>query len=256
MKKLVLSTLVLSVFVFLSSCTSSKLLQKEIRTIRGDLFYELTTPIYSDSIKHDVYLNFIDYSNIDYETSVKRKSILIIPLIFVNYVGESFNVTLGEGSLKMNFREFLAQAITTECNSSTCFNLLDRNDTVSKKGKYILDVKITHCQTSSRIKLNNTSILWFDDNLVYGTYVEFNNEKDRPAYTDLALDVNLSFDSKIIYHKSYLTAYKQVCGSSSIATAARTEVCLNNMTKCLSFATKNIVEDVSKDLHLVMLNEK
>ena len=109
---------------------------------------------------------------------------------------------------------------------------------------------------ATSLKLNNTSILWFDDNLVYGTYVEFNNEKVRPAYTDLALDVNLSFDSKIIYHKSYLTAYKQVCGSSSIATAARTEVCLNNMTKCLSFATKNIVEDVSKDLHLVMLNEK
>ncbi|WP_321424257.1 hypothetical protein [uncultured Bacteroides sp.] len=257
MKKPVLSILVLTVFVFLSSCTSSKLLQKEIRTIRGDLFYELTTPVYSDSIKHDVYLNFIDYSNIDYETSVKRRSALIIPLILVNYVGESFNVTLGEGSLNMNFREFLTQALTTECNNSTCFNLLERGDSVSEKGKYILNVKITHCRTSSRIKLNTTSVLWFDDNMVYGgDYAEFNNDKVRPAYTDLDLDVTLSLDGKIIHHKSYTTTYKQACGRHSIEMQARTEVCLNTMTKCLSFATKNIVEDVAKDLHLVLLNEK
>lgn len=257
MKKTVLSILVLTVFVFLSSCTSSKLLQKEIRTIRGDLFYELTTPVYSDSIKHDVYLNFIDYSNIDYETSVKRRSALIIPLILVNYVGESFNVTLGEGSLNMNFREFLTQALTTECNNSTCFNLLESGDTVSEKGKYILDVKITRCRTSSRIKLNTTSVLWFDDNMVYGgDYAQFNNDKVRPAYTDLVFDVTLSFDGKVIHHKSYTTTFKQSCTSHSIVTEARTEVCLNTMTKCLSFATKNIVEDVAKDLHLVLLNEK
>lgn len=257
MKKTVLSILVLTVFIFLSSCTSSKLLQKEIRTMRGDLFYELTTPIYSDSIKHDVYLNFIDYSNIDYETSVKRRSALIIPLILVNYTGESFNVTLGEGSLNMNFREFLTQALTTECNNSTCFNLLERRDTVSEKGKYILDVKITRCRTSSRSKLNTTSVLWFDDNLVYGgDYAQFNNDKVRPAYTDLDLDVTLSFDGKVIHHKSYTTTFKQACSSHSIAPESRTEVCLNAMTKCLSFATKNIVEDVAKELHLIMLNEK
>ncbi|WP_321517853.1 hypothetical protein [uncultured Bacteroides sp.] len=223
--------------------------------MRADLFYELTTPVYQDSIKHDIYLNFIDYSNLDYETSVKRKSTLVIPLLFVNYVGESFNVTLGEGSLRMTFREFLTQALTTECNNSTCFNLLERADSVGEKGNYILDVKVKRCQTSSRIKLNDTSVLGFDENLEFGHYMEFTNDKVRPANTMLDIDVTLSLDGRIIHHKVYTTTYRKACNRNNCEVAPRTEVCLNNMVQCLSLATKNIVEDVSKDLHLIMLNE-
>jgi len=242
--------------LFLSSCNSSKSLQKEIRTIRSDLFYELTTPVYSDSIKHDIYLNFIDYSNLDYETTVKRKSTVVVPLILVNYLGESFNVKLGEGSLSLNFREFLTKALITECNNSTCFNLFERADSVSEKDNYILDVKVARCETSSGIKFNDTSILWFDENLEFGHYLEFTNYKVRPANTMLDLDVTLSFDGRVINHKVYTTTYRQVSSRNDSDVAPHTEVCLNTMAQCLSFATKNIVEDVSKDLHLIMLNEK
>jgi len=258
MKKIRLPIVGLTMLLlFITSCTSSKRLQSEIRSMRTDLFYELTTPIYQGNITHDVYLNFIDYSNLNYETTVKRKSTLVLPLIFVNYIGESFQVTLGERSLNTTFREFLTQALTTECNSSTCFNLLQRTDTINEKGNYILDVKIDSCQTISKIKLDNTSILWFDNEMNYSSYAEIYNDKIRPAYTKLSLDVTLIFNGEIIHHKIYSTEYQQAYGSHSFESTARTnEVCLDNMAQCLSYATKKIVEDVSKELHLIMSNEK
>jgi hypothetical protein len=57
-KPLLLISGVTIILLFLSSCNSSKVLQKEIRTMRTDLFYELTTPVYQESIKYNIYLNF------------------------------------------------------------------------------------------------------------------------------------------------------------------------------------------------------
>ena len=45
------------------------------------------------------YWDFIDYSNMDYYTSVKRKKSAYIPLLLYNYEGELFHLRLGESSL-------------------------------------------------------------------------------------------------------------------------------------------------------------
>ena len=101
------------------------------------MYYELTSPIYQEKADQTVYLDFIDYSNMDYYTSVKRKKSAYIPLLLYNYEGELFHLRLGESSLTQLYREFLTEALLTECNSSTCCHLID-----NQKGKMIPDPPI------------------------------------------------------------------------------------------------------------------
>ena len=119
----------------------------------------------------------------DYYTSVKRKKSAYIPLLLYNYEGELFHLRLGESSLTQLYREFLTEALLTECNSSTCCHLID-----NQKGKmipdsaYRLEVKIRKNETCARIKLNQSSIPWFE-----GEMLEVVNNKIRPAASSLAL---------------------------------------------------------------------
>ena len=65
--------LLLLTSLLLCSCRSSRSMQKEINPMKSDLFYELTSPAYQGEAKRTVYLDFIDYSNLDYYTTVKKK---------------------------------------------------------------------------------------------------------------------------------------------------------------------------------------
>ena len=112
------------------SCRSSRSMLREIQALKSSLYYELTSPIYQEKADQTVYLDFIDYSNMDYYTSVKRKKSAYIPLLLYNYEGELFHLRLGESSLTQLYREFLTGALLTECNSSTCCHLID-----NQKGK-------------------------------------------------------------------------------------------------------------------------
>ena len=130
------------------SCRSSRSMLREIQALKSSLYYELTSPIYQEKADQTVYLDFIDYSNMDYYTSVKRKKSAYIPLLLYNYEGELFHLRLGESSLTQLYREFLTEALLTECNSSTCCHLID-----NQKGKmipdsaYRLEVKIRKNET-------------------------------------------------------------------------------------------------------------
>ena len=85
--------------LLLCSCRSSRSMQKEINPMKSDLFYELTSPAYQGEAKRTVYLDFIDYSNLDYYTTVKKRGGFAIPLLLYIYETNRFNVRLGEGSL-------------------------------------------------------------------------------------------------------------------------------------------------------------
>ena len=85
--------------------------------MKSDLFYELTSPAYQGEAKRTVYLDFIDYSNLDYYTTVKKRGGFAIPLLLYIYETNRFNVRLGEGSLTQTYREFLTEALLTECNT-------------------------------------------------------------------------------------------------------------------------------------------
>lgn len=64
----------------------------------------------------------------------ETKKSAYIPLLLYNYEGELFHLRLGESSLTQLYREFPTEALLTECNSSTCYHLID-----NQKGKIIPD---------------------------------------------------------------------------------------------------------------------
>jgi hypothetical protein len=229
-------------------------MQREIQTFRSDLYYELTTPEYLGEINNTVYLNFIEYSNIDYHTTVNKKGMWIVPLLFFNYHWEKFDVVLGESSLTQTYREFLTEALLTECNSSTCFNLENiHTDRVRKREPaYILDVKIVHNRTVSAIKLSNT-VIFFPLEFSY-LDMAFSNSQLQPAVSDLYISVCLTQGENCLLEKRYPIHQKlSYTGKKLKSSSLVSEACLNTMTECLSVATKKVVEDISSELHLFML---
>jgi hypothetical protein len=228
-------------------------MQREIQAIRSDLYYELSTPEYVEEIADTIYLNFIGNSNIDYYTTVKKAGTIIVPLFVFNYSWEKFNVTLGEGSLTQTYREFLTEALLVESNSSACFNLRDNRADTAPDSAYMLDVKILHNRTSSAIELNNVLIFMYLGD--YSDFIfNFENYTVIPAVTDLRINVRLTKEEKCLLEKNYLVHHKpNYTGGKSNDSFFANEICINNMTESLSVATKKIVENITEELHLLML---
>lgn len=246
-------SLLLFVALF-SSCRTGKSMQKEIRTMRANLYYELTSPEYKGEIIKDIFLNFIDYSNIDYHTTVRKTKTVFIPLILYNFSSQTYEITLGESSLTQNYREFLTDAFLAECNSSTCFNLINNEANIAPDSAYVLDVKVNRNRTITKIKLNESAIPWFDENMEEA-FISFTNNKTRPAVTELNIHVRLLRSGKTLFDKEYSVkrsqdTYRERASNSYEAN----DVSLQTMTAGLSHATKEIVEQISSELHLLMFS--
>ena len=162
-----------------------------------------------------------------------------IPLLLYNYEGELFHLRLGESSLTQLYREFLTEALLTECNSSTCCHLID-----NQKGKmipdsaYRLEVKIRKNETCARIKLNQSSIPWFE-----GEMLEVVNNKIRPAASSLAISIRLTQKEDCLLDKTYSTEYQQTTKAQRFEDSpSANAACLDDMTECLSMATKETRE--------------
>ena len=241
--------LLVIILLLLCSCRTSRSMLKEIHPLKSSLYYELTSPIYPEKTRQNVYLDFIDYSNMDYYTSVKRKKYTIIPLLLYNYEGELFNLRLGEHSLTQLYREFLTDALLTECNSSTCFHLINnQKEKVLPDSTYRLEVKIRKNETTAKIKLNQSIMLWFE-----GELAEITNNKIRPSTSVLEISVRLTQSSNCLLDKTYSTEWKQSTSSRSFQDSpSANAACLDDMTECLSMATKEIVEEISREMHLIL----
>ena len=233
----------------LCSCRSSRSMLKEIQPLKSNLYYELTSPTYQGKMEQTVYMDFIDYSNMDYYTSIKRKKSMLIPLLLYNYEGELFHLRLGESSLTQLYRKFLTEALLTECNSSTCCQLINY-----QKGKMIpdsacrLEVKIRKNETCAKVKLNRSSIPWFG-----GEVLEVVNNKIRPATSSLAISVRLTRKDDCLLDKTYSAEYQQTTRNQRFEDSpSANAACLDDMTECLSMATKKIVEEISRDIHLIL----
>lgn len=179
----------------------------------------------------------------------ETKKSAYIPLLLYNYEGELFHLRLGESSLTQLYREFPTEALLTECNSSTCYHLID-----NQKGKiipdsaYRLEVKIRKNETYGRIKLNQSSIPWFE-----GEMLEVVNNKIRPATSSLAISIRLTQKEDCLLDKTYSTEYQQTTKAQRFEDSpSANAACLDDMTECLSMATKEIVEEISRDIHLIL----
>lgn len=255
MKKLFL--LLLLCVSLLTSCRTSLSMQKEIRALRSDLYYELTTPVYAGEVNKDVYLNFIGDSNLDYYTSVEKAGRVFVPLLLYNYSNQQFTVTLGEGSLTQKYREFLTEAFLQECNSSTCFNLIDNAEGKSvPDSAYVLDVKITNNHTTSKVSLNGSSFLSpsaFSEDSDSEGFISVDNHKAKSAVTALNLHVCLMHGEEKLVDKGYAVnkKYRKTTKGFGDSNAVNQE-CLDNMSVSLSLATKEIVEEISQELNLIL----
>ena len=230
------------------SCRSSRSMQKEINPKKVSLFYELTSPEYLGSVNKTVYLDFIDYSNLDYYTTVKKKGAFAVPLLLFNYEKNRFTVRLGESSLTQTYREFLTEALLSECNSSTSFNLIDNSKGEAPDSVYHLAVKIVCNQTRGKINLIESSMIWFDPG-----YIVFPNHRAGMANTDLSIVLRLTRGEDCLLDKTYRVNHSQEGPQHGFEDSVQAnEACLNTMAECLSQATKEIVENISREINLVL----
>lgn len=253
--------------LLLCACRSSRSMQKEINPMRADLFYELASPVYEGEAKQIVYLDFIDYSNLDYYTKVKKRGGFAVPLLLFVYETNRFNIHLGEGSLTQPYREFLTEALLTECNTPDFALKPSPVRPIRKNTRRLprevlgdslptslpdsvlrLKVKILHNETYSGVKLKESSFLWFG-----GEYVTFPNHRANDANTDLSIVVLLSKGDDCLLDKTYTVHHRQQAPDRGYEDSVQAnEICLRTMTGSLSTATKEIVENISKELNLIV----
>jgi hypothetical protein len=247
---LVACLLLLSSTILLCGCRSSKSLTTELRKYHSNLSYDLEPNKYYGELLDNVYLDFIDYSNMDYDTSAKKKGQLILPLIIFNYSKQNYEVTLGESSITPTYREFLTKSLLSESNNSTCYNLYDIEKFDSTKispSAYRLRVKIIFNETIAKYSEYETSIMWFpsDDDSSFD-YLDLPSNRSKNVESMLELDVTLSQGGKERYRHTFYVDYMLPKDSKS-------GNCVDMMTKSLSLATKQAVGEVTQALHLFFI---
>lgn len=240
------------IFLFIS-CSSTKDLNREMRTMITSLGYELTSPEYKGELYCNVLLNPIEGAGLVPQTTIIKKGNVVVPLILVNYVGEKYESSLGETSLDIPYQQFLTEAFLAECNTSSCFNLYKAEDSTNVESDFLLDIKVGKCQTKSKFKFNNTAILWVDIFNGDGDFMSFFNHKLNPATTELEFKVTLTHKNNPIFNKDYKVTHTN--NENSIRREGNINYdSLNNMAESLSLATKEIVERISTDLSLTIEN--
>jgi hypothetical protein len=72
----------------------------------------------------------------------------------------------------------------------------------------------------------------------------------------LEIAVRLFRGNACLFEKNYRARQEEkVNGSGLVNSLAAADACVNNMTFCLATATKGIVEDISRTIHLIMLSK-
>lgn len=222
--------------------------------IKSELFYILTTPVYSENIDNTIYLNPIkDLASIP-STTVKRKGRKQIPLILFNYGEDKYEVTLGEGSLLQLYHEFLTDALSAQCNRSSCFNLRIKDDTILPDSALILEVKVNKNITTAKMKYKDFGCFIPNNSSIVFGYSKW--EVNQPV-SWLDISACLMQQGNCLWEKNYSATYDLPYHHSEIEKPIRAyEICLDGMSECLSYTTKEIVENISQHLHLMMLTKK
>ncbi len=240
--------LLLALPLLFCSCRSSRSMQMEIQAMRTSLYYELSSAEYFGEKKQDVYLDFIPYSNMDYYTTSKRKGGYIIPLILYNIQSTRYMTRLGEGSLTQTYREFLTEALLAECNSSSCCNLIDNQKEIAADSTYRLNIKIVQNETGSKVILSTHTMLWFD-----GETIEMYHNKAGDAWTNLAIEALLTKNEEVLFEKTYqLDHTERTRDYRYDDSVMANEACLDLMGRSLSQATKQVVENISLELDMLL----
>ncbi|MCD8167700.1 MAG: hypothetical protein LUE93_17375 [Bacteroides sp.] len=223
-------------------------MQKEIREYRSNLFYELSTPLYPDTALTRVHLKFIDYSNMDYYTGVQKKGTTILPLLLYMYDKHRFKNKLGEDSLYPTYREFLTEALLTECNSSTCLHLVEEEQLPpSEPSAYTMEVKIINNQTHAITTTGSHSVIWLE-----WEHLTFEKHWLKQVETDLSIRITIARGEETLHDKVYSRKWVQPLYDRNYPDSQElNRVCIEYMAESLSRCTKELVEDIATELHLL-----
>ncbi|MCL1932689.1 MAG: hypothetical protein FWF53_02590 [Candidatus Azobacteroides sp.] len=238
--------------LFFTSCKTGKTVQRQMQGIQSELFYELTTPVYSENIDHTIYLNPIEDSTIIPSTVVKRKGGKVIPLIVYNFSQDDYEVTLGDASLTQPYHDFLTDALLAQCNRSSCFDLIERDDTVLPDSALILEVKVN--KNSTTVKMIDKEASYFIPGFDFiSGYSKW--EIEQPV-SWLEISARLMRQENCLWEKTYAITRDLPYKREGIENPVHAyEACIDHMAECLSYTTKDIVENISLNLHLLMLRE-
>ena len=238
--------------ILFTACESGKSIQRRMLYIQSELFYELTTPVYSENIDNTVYLNPIcDMSILPY-TKVQRKGGKFIPLIFFNYGECKYKTELGNASLIQPYYEFLTDALMAECNRSSCFNLKINDDIVLPDSAMILEVKINKNITSTSM-IYKRILLIIPNSDGDSSFASSYWEIEKPV-SSLEISVCLMQNDSCLWKKTYTRTQDFPRKEKGIEDPLYVyKICIENMTENLSYTTKDVVEDISRNLHLLML---
>ena len=231
---------------------STKSIQSKMQGIQSELFYELTTPVYPGNIDKTIYLSpIVDTVSIPY-TTVKRKGRTIIPLILYNSEKDKYEVSLGESSFIQPYNEFLMDALSAQCNRSSCFNLKLLDDIILPDSALILEIIVNKNITTAKMIYRDVGYLIpISDMILNFGYANW--EINQPV-SCLDISARLMQKENCLWEKIYSTTFDLPYRHNGIEKPIKAyEICIDDMTECLSYTTKEIVENITRDLHLIML---
>lgn len=241
--------------ILFSSCQTAGSIKKEFHNMETNLYYELTTPIFESEIKDTLFLNPISHSKMNPDMLVKRKRLVIIPLILYNHSNERFKITLGEQILNDSYSNFFTKALLAECNRSSCFQLENDPINLESDPEYTLDINVLKNETTSSLKFTDNYFFipteFFEEAM---TFVHYDYESPN---TKITIQLTLLKNSEPIFEKVFTSDFKVPKQKRSFDDPYFVkESCAYAMTECLSLATKQLVEEISSYLHLYMLSMK
>jgi hypothetical protein len=200
----------------------------------------MTSKEYIGEKQDTILLDFISYSNMDYYSSVKGGTKMVLPLIVYNRQVYKYDARLGEGSINGTYREFLTEALIAEINSGQPQTMIsDENGAMN--GTYRMNVSVVKNETTAVIRKNDHSVIWFS-----ADFFEWQTSKAGKAKTDLTLHVTLTKGDKKILEKDYITQYdtndmKKNDGDLYVSSYN----CVNEMGESLSQATRELAERIA-----------
>lgn len=228
----------------LMSCSGSKMLQKSLQKYKAPIGYLHDSKI-DDYLKKDtIFISAINNKGIDSITSVSKMKGKILPFIIFNYTETNMKVELGQSSIEQSYHDFFTNSLIDESKRSGRI-IVDNRD--PGKNPYSLEINIDTCNVRSKYQ-RNTTVLFF---LI--AYSMSFQELGFPSETNLVVTARLKKEGKMISEKSYRVKRTQpFLNSQSINSAKLRSDFTANMVESLSLSTKQCIEDLIKDLNIVM----
>ncbi|MDL2243249.1 hypothetical protein LJB84_00180 [Bacteroidales bacterium OttesenSCG-928-J19] len=234
----------------LSSCTSAKSVEATYHDISSELAYDLTTTPYPDERETVIALHPIQDLEMETSTTVKRKSRVVLPFIFINTVNETYRATLGQQHYNQSYAQFLTDALLAECNRSASF-YLENLEEAKEEADYFLNIEVIKNKTTGKLKAFGHILFSPEDLLDISSSYEA-----QESNTELVLLVRLTDSDRIVYEQEF--AVKLESKASGNSQEYMIDACIESvelMSERLSEATKQIVEEIKSHLSLFVLSQ-